>query len=207
MEWDYKNLNLNTFIPEIPRIFNNNNKSLKRFLEIIYNPTQGVIVVPVNTPGRIKGSTGEFVTVITDNLVVKKQWTNLYENVNTIDTDYYYSYVNERDPVRDASTWENSSFKYIDVNKTYYKIKNDVSTAFMTPDLGKEIHILFDTSTLNSFSYKILLDPSYNGSVKAANVSYSAASLTWAKLISVEYDPSWGTTWAIKEYGGTITIN
>lgn len=203
---NYKDIFLNSFIAEFPSIYSYNNKAIKRYLDVIYNPDTGVVVVPVNTTGKVKGATGEFVTTITDNLIVKRQWTNMYENVSSIDKDYYYAYIGQYDTYRDPSIWENQNFNYIDVVKHYYKITNDASLAFKSMELGQEIHILFDTSTLSSSNYSILLDPSINGSQKIVTVEFSDADLTWLKLINVKYDASYGNTWAIKEYGGSISL-
>jgi len=207
---DLKNITLNTLIPEFPRIYNYNNLEFKRYLDVIYSETSGVVIVPVNTTGRVKAATGEFVNVIVDNLTIKKHWTNWYENTTTVDTDFYYAYDGSAVTTRDASvigSLENSLFKYIDVISPYYKISNDVSTAFKASTLGQEFQLLFDIST-NTASYNVLLDPSIGGTFKTLKVTYADASNggTWIKLIAVEYDASWGTTWAVKQYGGTFSI-
>ena len=207
---DLKNVYLTTLIPEFPRIYSYNNTSFKRYLDVIYNESQGVVVVPVNTTGRVKASIGEFVTTITDNLIVKKQWTNLYENTNTVDQDYYNTYIGgdvvTRGAVNDASVFENISYDYVDVLKTYYKIGNDVDYAFKCDQMGREIQILFDTSVSPTEAYIILLNPSTNGTTQSLMVSHDDVTKVWLKLIAVNYDASWGTTWAIKEFGGNITI-
>ena len=197
---EIKPIYLTTLIPEFPNIYSYNNQVFKRKLDVIYNENTGVVVVPVNTTGRIKGSTGEFVTCITDNLVVKKQWTNLYQNTTTVDQDYYNTYIGGDVSTRDASSWENPSYKYVDVVSPYYKIRNDISYAFRTSRLGQEFQIIFDLST-NSGDYSIL----YNLS-GVINVTYSDAHYAWIKLIAVAYDASMGTTWAIKQSGGNISI-
>jgi len=154
---DLKNINLNTLLSEFPIIYNSNNVELKRYLDIIYDETNGVIVVPVNTSGRIKGSTGEFVNVITDNLIVKKQYTNWYENYTIIDVDYYNCYSNDVTTYRDASIeeWEDPNYKYVDVTSSYYKIRNDASIAFKTKNLGQTINILFDASGNSPFTIRL----------------------------------------------------
>jgi len=208
---NYSNVYLTTLIPALPKILNDNNASFKRYLDVIYNESTGVVVVPISTTGRVKASTGEFVTTITDNLIVKKQWTNLYANTTTIDADYYYAYIGLDASTRiansmqsDASIMENSKFKYIDIISPYYKIKNDASIAFKCTTLGQEFQILFDVSTTSP--YHILLDPSTNGKYKILNITAADASNAWVKLIAVEYDASWGTTWAVKQYGGICSI-
>ena len=204
-----KDVFLTTLIPEFPRIYSYNNQVFKRYLDVIYSETQGVVIVPVNTTGRVKASTGEFVTTITDNLIVKKQWTNMYSNTNTADSDYYYAYIGGDAPTRDASTMgtlEKTAFKYVDVLKTYYKITNDISTAFASSTLGQEIQLLFDPSTATSAPFHVLLNPSIGGSYKMLSVTKADSSLAWVKLLAVNYDASWGTTWTIKQFGGTIHV-
>ena len=62
---------LSTVIPLIPSILNKNNAEIQRNFDLIYDSSLGVIIVPVNTAGKIKGSTGEFSTVITNNLITR----------------------------------------------------------------------------------------------------------------------------------------
>ena len=200
------NVYLTTFIPEFPRIYNYNNQVFRQYLNLIYDESTGIIVVPVNTAGRVKGATGEFVNLIADNFTVKNQFTNLYQNYTTIDYDYYSTYVGADASVRDASTWDNSHFRYVDVNKPYYKIANDISTAFTTTQMGQEIELLFDLSTGVFSPFNVLLDPcAGGGKYEALKVTYKDASSAWVKLIAVEYDSSLGTTWVVKQFGGTIS--
>ena len=204
-----RNLYLTSTWPQVPAIWNANNTEIQRAFDVVYNETTGVVIVPINTTGRVKGATGEFVTTVTDNLIVKKQWTNLYENTTTIDQDYYRAYSGGDVSTRDASiigSTENPAFEYVNLSSAYVKIANDVSIAFKTSQLGQEFQILFDLSTGYFGEYNILLDPSIGGTYKTLQVSYDDASAAWIKLIAVEYDASWGTTWAIKQYGGTYSI-
>lgn len=207
---DSKNLYLNTLIAQFPYIYSYNNTVLKRYLDLFYDETGKLIIAPVNTTGRVKGATGEFVNVIVDNLTVKKQWTNLYSNTTTIDQDYYNTYIGPDASTRDASTMgtlENAEFKYVDVTNSYYKIRNDISTAFKSTQLGQEIQVIFDMSTGKTTPFNILFNPSIGGSYTSVHVAYDKAPLAWVKLIAVKYDASYGTTWALKQSGGTITIS
>lgn len=197
---------LTTLIPELPSIINSNNQVIQRYLDVFYDGSSGIIIAPVNTPGRVKAATGEFVNIIVDNLTVKSQYTNLYENTTTIDNDYYYAWLGGDTSTRDASvlgTLDNSLFKYIDVITPYVKIACDISTALKATSLGQEVQVLFDVSTSAS-PFTLLLDPSIDGTYQKLVIV--DASMAWLKLIAVEYDASWGTTWAIKQYGGNITI-
>lgn len=204
---NWTQLYLNTPIPQVPKILNDNFQFFQHYLDIFYDGSLGIIVVPIETTGRIKGARGEFVTAVVDNLVVRNQWTNLYENYTTVDAEYYNTYSGEATATRvaDPSSFENQNFNYIDVNQPYYKITNDVSVAFLTDTLGQQIQILFDVSTVGS-PFNILLDPSEGGSYKTLNITAADSSASWFVLIAVEYDASWGTSWAIKQYGGTYTI-
>jgi len=208
---DWTPLNLNTFIPEIPQIITNNFASFKRYLDVIYNETTGVIVVPINTTGRVKAATGEFVNVIVDNLTVKKQYTNLLSNNTTADLDYYNTYWGLDASYRiDTSTawdsptsniWDSSCFRYVDVISPYYKIKNDASYAFNTETLGQVVEILFDISTATNFNIRL------DGSTSGNKISITAkdASAAWIQLICIDDDPSLGNTWIVKQYSGTYT--
>lgn len=195
-----------TFIPELPKIWNANFEAIKRYLDIFYDENQRIIIRPVNSTGLIKGAKGEFVTAIIDNLIVKRQFTNLYSNITTADSDFVtvYNGVDASTRIADPSTLENQDFAYIDVNKPYYKISNDSSIAFLSDNLGQQFQLIFDPSTIAPFN--ILLDPSYNGSYKTLQVTAADSSATWITLIAIEYDASWGTTWVIKQYGGTYSI-
>jgi len=197
---DLKNLYLTTLIPEFPYIYDYNNKVFKRYLDVIYDETGRVVIAPVNTPGRVKAGTGEFVNLIADNLTVKKQWTNLYENVNTIDQDYYNTFIGPDASTRDASivgTLENAQFRYVDVLKPYYKLDNSFGYAFKSTKMGQEFQVIFDPSNSNpSYAYQILINPllGYYYSTAVAD-----QNLGWAKFIAVAYDASYGTTWKVKE--------
>ena len=205
MNWDQ--IYLDTFIPELPRHWNNNFASVKRYLDVFYDGSLGIIIKPVNTTGRVKAARGEFVTAVVDNLIVKNQFTNLYDNTTSVDGDFYNTYIGADVSTRaaDPSLWENTSFAYVDVNKPYYKITNDISTAFLCSTMGQEFQILFDIST-NTAPYNILLDPSIGGTFQVLSIAYADAPTTWIKLIAVDYDPSYGTTWAVKQYGGYFEL-
>ena len=204
---DITKLYLSTPFASLPSIINNNFQRVGNYLNLFYDPSNGVIVVPVQTTGRIKATRGEFTTVVVDNLTVRSQYTNLFNNITTIDNDYYTTYIQGATNVRPAnpSTFENQRFKYIDVNKPYYKITNDSSIAFSTTNLGQQIQLLFDVSTVGK-PFNILLDPSNGGTFKTLNITASDSSAAWSVLIAVNFDSSWGTTWAIKEYGGNYHI-
>jgi hypothetical protein len=209
MNWTL--LNLNTFIPEMPQIIDNNFASFKRYLDVIYNESTGVVVVPINTTGRVKAATGEFVNVIVDNLTVKKQYANLLSNNTTADADYYNTYWGPDASYRinsstawdslTSNVWDSSCFRYVDVISPYYKICNDASYAFNTETLGQVIELLFDVSTTTNFN--IRLDGSTHGN--KVTITAADASNAWMQLICIDDDPSSGNTWIVKQYSGSIT--
>lgn len=80
---DLRNIYLSTLIAEWPRIYNYNNQVIKNYLDVIYDEASGIVVVPVNTSGKIKGATGEFVTLITDDIIVRRNITQLNEDTST----------------------------------------------------------------------------------------------------------------------------
>ncbi len=80
---DLKNVYLTTLIAEWPRIYNYNNQVIKNYLDVIYDESQGLVIVPVNTTGKVKGATGEFVNLIADDIVVRKNIVRLHEDTST----------------------------------------------------------------------------------------------------------------------------
>lgn len=198
---------LDTFIPELPKIIRDNQIEVQRYIDIIYDANKGAVIVPIQTTGNVKGATANFVTGIFDNLIVRNQFTNLYDNTTTIDLNYYNTYIGDDVSTRDASTWDSLLFSYVDVNNPYYKIVNDVSLAFTVDQLGQEFQILFDVSTtIPDSPFTIMLDPSTDaGSIEILTISAVDSSAAWIKLIAVEYDASWGTRWALKQFSGVIS--
>jgi hypothetical protein len=207
MNW--KHLYLTTPITQTPKILNDNFTTIEEYINNFYDGSLSYLKVPLQTSGRVKAGRGEFVTSVVDNLIVKSQFTNLYENTTTIDSDFYTEWkgVDSSTRTADASIMENTKFRYIDVNQPYYKIANDVSIAFSCDELGQEFQIIFDAcTTVGNRPFNILLDPSVNGTFKIMRVTAADSSMAWVKLIAVEYDASWGTTWLVKQYGGNISI-
>lgn len=216
---DWKKINLKTPISQIPKIWDYNFSSTKRYLDLFYDASAGLIIKPVQTSGRVKGARGEFVTVTVDNLIVKNQFTNLYQNSTTADVDfvnYYNGYdvstrvaVPQVDP-SDASVYnwpyEPSTYSWVDVNTPYIKITNDVSYGFQQDTLGQEFRLILDTSVATSSPYTVLLDSSLGGERKLT-VAYTDREKTWIKLILTSFDVSLGPKWTVKEYGGDYTIS
>jgi hypothetical protein len=209
--YNWKKAYLDTFFAQTPKLLNDNFTATENYIGVFYDPSRGVIISPVNTTGQVKAATVQGVTGIFDTLIVKRQFTNLYQNTTTIDSDYYNAYIGTDVSTRDPSTvgsLENPAFRYVDLQTPYVKIDNDVSYGFKTTQLGQEFQILFDQSLSGGTSpFTILYDPSINGSYKTLTVVSQDSSAAWIKLIAVEYDASWGTTWTVKQHGGSYTIN
>lgn len=213
---DWSQIYLDTFIPELPKYWNGNFASFKRYLDVFYEENRGILIKPLDTTGRVKGARGEFVTAVVDNLIVRNQFTNLYDNTTTIDSDFVNAFTGEDASTRiatsEASTnyiwpYEPSAYSWVDVNQSYFKIGNDSSYGFQNNNLGQEFRLIFDTDVLTTSPYTVLLESSIGGSINLS-VSYSDASNgTWVKLITTSWDASYGPTWTVKEYGGTISIS
>jgi len=217
---DWTPLSLKTLITQIPKVVNDNFTATERYLDVFYDENRQVIIKPVNTTGRVKGATGQFVNTITDNLTVKNQFTNLYENYTTVDSDFVTYFTGSTVTTRlatsdpssasyvDSSTlvwpFEPSTYSWVDVQTPYIKISNDVSYGFQNDNLGQEFRLLFDGSGASPFT--ILLESSTGGEINLS-VTAADASATWIKLITTAYDVSNGPTWTVKEYGGTYTIS
>ncbi len=211
---NWTRLKVKSPIANSPKDLNNNFTSFERYIDIFYDGSTGVLQVPLETAGRVKGARGEFVTTVTDNLVVRNQFTNLYDNITTADAAFTNAYngddVSTRIATSESSTnyiwpYEPSTHTWFDVNIPYIKISNDVSYGFSTDILGQEFRVLLNTDTSTSSPYTILLESSTGGSknLQVANVD---AEKTWLKIIAVGYDASMGPKWTVKEYGGDYTI-
>ena len=201
---DLRNIYLSTLIAEWPRIYNYNNQVIKNYLDVIYDEASGIVVVPVNTSGKIKGATGEFVTLIADNLIVRNQYTNLYNNITTADYQYYTTYIGADASYRDASitSGENNSFKYIDVNMPYYKINNTVDYAFKTSTLSQVVEVIFDVSTADAFI--IRLNSTQSLSITAANAAINKGiQLICVGLPGISASDN---TWAVKQGSGFTIV-
>lgn len=207
MNWD--KIFLDTFIGQLPTKWNKSFDATKRYIDIFYDGSTGRLRVPLETSGRVKGARGEFVTLQVDNLVVRSQFTNLFENSTTADLDFVNVYNGQDASLRvaDASEWEYTDASYIDVISPYYKVTNDASLAFQTDTLGLEFQPILDPSVATTAPYTFVLDTSTGSGVKILTIPYASREVTYVKLICNEVDPSYGASWALKEFGGDISIN
>lgn len=218
---DWTQIYLETFIPELPKHWNSSFESVDRNLAVFYDKDRGILIKPLETTGRVKGARGEFVTAVVDNLIVKNQFTNLYENTTTADADFVNAYVGGDASTRlatsdpsstlydpSANVWplEPSAYSWVDVNTPYIKINNDSSIAFQNDNLGQEFQLLFNLDVSTTGPYTILVDSSEGGQSNLV-VDYNDASACWIKLITTAWDVSYGSTWTVKQYGGTYTIS
>jgi len=201
---DWTKTYITTIVPQVPKIMNDNFQAVENYINVFYDGSSGVLLKPVNTTGRIKGTTGEFVNVVVDNLTVKNQYTNLYDNITTADYQYYDMVVNDntilRDPCTDATYWpyENySGYKVIDVNQPYYKITNEFPLFLKNENLSQVVGLHLDSSLVGSDYFTILMDPCAGTTY---SVEYSQAGKAYIELIAIDYDASWGTTWAPYRY-------
>ena len=211
---DWSQIYLDTFIPELPEKWNSSFAAFDRNIAVFYDKDRGVLIKPLETTGRVKGAKGEFVTITVDNLIVRNQFTNLYENTTTIDSDFVTAYngldVSTRIASSDTSTnviWplEPSAYSWVDVNISYIKIDNDASYGFQNDNIGQEFRVIFADPASTSDDFKILMDSSEGGQSNLT-VTVGNAPTTWIKLITTAWDASYGPTWVVKEYAGTYTI-
>jgi len=213
---DFTRLSLSTLIPQIPKIVNDNFDAMNNYMNIFYDSSVGIIIKPITTSGSVKGTTGEFVNVVVDNLTVKKQFTNWYENYTTVDKEWVDTWnggdVSTRIPssyasLSDASIWpiEASTYEWKNVIKPYYKLGNDVSYGFQNNVVGQEFQIMFNHDVSTGQQYRILMEASIGG-ILNLYVNYQDASTTYVKLITTSFDASYGPTWTVKSYQGNYTI-
>jgi hypothetical protein len=206
---DWTPLSLNTLITQIPKLVNDNFTAFKLYMDVFYDETGEIFIKPVTTTGRVKGATGEFVNVIVDNLTVKNQWTNRFENATTADYDYWQAYtevaVVPRDPCIygiDTSLWnfpyEPSGYKIIDVNKPYYKITNDYPLFLGNENVSQVVGIIFDASVIEGDNFQILIDPCAGTTY---DIDASEGGEAYIEFIATSFDASWGSTWEQYRYG------
>ena len=207
MNWT--KLSLKTLIPQIPKIVNDNFDKFKAYMDVFYNEETGVFIKPLNITGRVKAGTGEFVNVITDNMTVKKQFTNMYDNMTSIDLDFVKTYNGDITPYRNATSLdpsmnqvplEPSTYVWIDIQTPYIKIINDVSYGFQNNKIGQEVDLIFEPSTGVTTPFKVLLKQDETGVINELEIDSLDYDKTWVKLITIGYDVSYGPEWIIKEY-------
>ena len=213
---DWTRLYTSTLIPQIPKILNDNFTAFKNYINVFYNETTGVIIKPINTTGRVKGSTGEFVNVITDNMTVKTQFTNLYSNITTADIDWVTAFNGTDVSIRvwngDACTndiWpkEPSAYSWVDATVPYIKIINDVSYGIQNGTLGQMVEIIPDASYIGTDDFAVLLEASTGtkGILFPHDAGVDALNMPLI-LICTAYDASWGPTWTIRSGDASISV-
>lgn len=196
----YQEISIYTLIPEFYKIINRNNSSFQTYINSFYDGSVNLLKSPLTTTGSVKGSKGEFTTLVTDNLVVKKQYTNIYENSTTSNYDWYNTYVNGVTLTRDPSTWEVIGWPYLDVDKPYYKLtSSNPKAAPRCSTVSQMVEFIF-SSTDASTEFSVLLDPSGN----KYNVTHVSNGES-VSLINVKYDVSYGSTWVVTNMSGAGT--
>ena len=203
----FKPLNLFTPVDQWAKVINDNNQITNNYIDTFFDASSGRIIAPVvdtflGNP-LVKGGRGEFVQMVVDNMVEKKQFINRYDVVDASDNQFVRAWTGPDASLRTPIELENTQFGYIDSIQPYYKISNDSSVAFNAVTLGQEVQIIFDSSVSSLDEYRVLLDP-----FKPSHFTVNAvdASTTWVKISAVNLDPSYGSTWVISEFGGTLTI-
>jgi hypothetical protein len=193
---NFKEISIYTLIPEIYKIINYNNDVVKNYVGSFYDGSINLLKAPLSTTGSINAAKGEFTTVVTDNLIVKKQYSNLYENVTTSNYDWYNTYISGYTMLRDASKWEVAGFKYLDVDKPYYKIQSGDDVAPRCSNLSQVVELFIDDPSAINIC-RILLDPSGN----EYTTQYASEGEN-VKLICVAYDASYGSRWVVMGTSG-----
>jgi hypothetical protein len=194
---DWTPLSLKTFVPQIPKVVNDNFKEVENFINSFYDEKKKVIIQPINTKGRIKGASGEFVSIEVDNLTVKNQFTNLLDNNTTADYDYYKMIIDQptilRDPCTAANYWpvELNNYKVIDVNKPYYKITNAEPIQLHNENLSQVVGLYLDSSLVGADNFTVLL----NAELGTQFVVDPSDAGQYVELIATSFDPSWGYSW------------
>ena len=213
----YDQLYQDTFIPEIPKTWNKNFAAVQKNMDVFYDASQGILLKPLTTTGKVQGANGQFVTMVVDNLVVKNQFTNLYDNNTTADYNFYKTYITvpfiPRDPCTAVTNWpyEPSTYKFIDVNQPYYKITNQYPIFLQNKNLSQIVGIMFpyiDPCIYGTEPFKIMMDPTNPLSPVTFQLDSSMADAStyfYMEFICTGYDASYGPSWSQYKYGTTTT--
>jgi len=136
----------NTFIPELPKIWNRNFQTFQNYMNVFYDASRGIIIKPVVTTGKVKAATGEFVTLITDNLIIRNSSTGIVGGTGeAIPTDEI--------TLTEGLVFDSSTLNYI------YKADVSVNTneGEIVPPLtisgARNIHPRGDFTTTTGYSY------------------------------------------------------
>ena len=203
-----------TFIPEMPKMLNKNFSTIQKGMDVFYDASQGILLKPLITTGKVQGANGQFVTVVVDNLIVKNQFTNLYDNNTTADYNFYKTYIEvpfiPRDACTAATNWplEPSTFKYIDVNKPYYKITNENPIFLQNNNLSQIVGIIFpyiDPCVYGTQPFRIMMDPNLETTFQLDSSMADASTYFYMEFICTAYDASYGPSWSQYKYGTTTT--
>jgi hypothetical protein len=203
-----------TFIPELPKMLNKNFATIQKGMDIFYDASQGILLKPLITTGKVQGANGQFVTMVVDNLVVKNQFTNLFDNNTTADYNFYKTYITvpfiPRDACTAATNWpfEPSTFKYIDVNQPYYKITNENPIFLQNNNLSQIVGIIFpyiDPCVYGTQPFKIMMDPNLETTFQLDSSMADASTYFYMEFICTAYDASYGPSWSQYKYGTTTT--
>jgi hypothetical protein len=207
-----------TFIPEMPKMLNKNFSVVQKGMDVFYDASTGVLLKPLTTTGKVQGANGQFVTMVVDNLVVKNQFTNLYDNNTSADYNFYKTFISAnfipRDPCTAATNWpyEASTYKFIDVNQPYYKIDNQNTIVLNNNNLSQVVGIIFPhlDASYGTAPFRIVQNPSTNSGIPSffqidSSIAPDASTYFYMEFIMTAFDPSWGPTWSQYKYGASAT--
>ena len=61
---EYNKFYLETFIPEMPRLLNENFDAFKAYMDIFYNEANGILIKPLQTTGQVSAAQGKFTSCL-----------------------------------------------------------------------------------------------------------------------------------------------
>ena len=141
----YTKLYLNTFIPMMPLILNNNFEAIGNFINEFYNENNNYIKSPVSTNGTFKAHKGEFINLTVDDLIVKNN-ANIVEDNSDVKNEITFIDNLSTNAASYGTIIDNKC--HINVDKYYYNINNySYIYEFNTTNLGAEIFITFNGDT------------------------------------------------------------
>ena len=213
MNW--KEISIKTFIAELPKYINENFKITSDYIDSFYDNEKDVITKPLFTTGRVKGTTGEFLNLIVDNLTIRNHDTSTaVPEIDPKNLEYVQVYNGNDETPRDfnpLNTWEVriiSDVKWIDapLTRTYYKINNVNPIAINAEAIGQEIYIMYDRMIAEGNKYQIIMDPNdpnYN-IPRVLEFEPLYGPISWHKLVCVDKNDTFGSVWAVKEWSGAF---
>jgi hypothetical protein len=213
MEWT--KLKLGTFIPELPKVITKNFQIFNDYIDSFYDSENHFISKPVITTGRVKGTTGEFINLLCDNLIIRdREASTGGGQIETDNLEYVDKYngsdesLGTKDPSINWTPNNPAALGWLDtsLDKKYYKINNTKPIGINGIEVGQEIYLMYNRSIDSGSDYEIILDPN-DPITNLQRILYfepQFGPISYHKLVCVKKTEEFGCVWAAKEWGGAF---